>query len=392
MTYIELHAIIKVKLIGGLAMKEIIEVIGIAGLIITAAWAMYSIIKTKRKISVITVTGGVLSLIVLISAVLFIPSQKPGKLVNNNQPTIQPTATPTKAYSEPVKGNTISNVMNEGFAAYDGKNIYFISNGIFRINLDGSGKTKISESGKASINILGDWMYFIDSGIYRMKKDGTEKTKICSDKAEMMYFLDDWIYFSTTEKKEQMALYKIKTDGSNKSRIAFNGQPVSFPAGEHFAVSEGMIYCIQLTKPDSLVLPPNTPMLHKLKCDGSSCDGVSYNSKSKQHFVISGSTAYFLIGGRSVNEMSMNSGGDRIMYNSNSDIFSINVYDKFIYFSKTKDTTGPGIFKMKDDGSGLSKITDSPCEHFCIVNDWIFFQSDGKVKKIMINGEQESEV
>ncbi|MCM1988561.1 DUF5050 domain-containing protein [Oceanirhabdus seepicola] len=78
--------------------------------------------------------------------------------------------------------------------------IYYSSNDtIYKMNLDGSNKQEIfNEEALAWLNITNDYIYFSNinnGGIYRLNLDGTEKTKISDDYAYKINIADNWLYY-----------------------------------------------------------------------------------------------------------------------------------------------------------------------------------------------------
>jgi hypothetical protein len=63
--------------------------------------------------------------------------------------------------------------------------------------------------------------------LYKIKTDGTNKTKITDEYASYVNVSGDWIYYSNLNETERvLELYKIKTDGTNRTKI--NNDKVSF--------------------------------------------------------------------------------------------------------------------------------------------------------------------
>lgn len=92
---------------------------------------------------------------------------------------------------------------------------------LYKINLDGTGLTKLCDDTVYDIQVVEDWIYFSnsndDSKLYKIKTDGTNKTKIYDGTACLINIVGDWIYFSNDE--EGLLLYKIKTDGTGFAEV-----------------------------------------------------------------------------------------------------------------------------------------------------------------------------
>ncbi|MCA1075897.1 DUF5050 domain-containing protein [Clostridium bowmanii] len=123
---------------------------------------------------------------------------------------------------------------------FDGGERYSrIPSGLYKIKKDGTQSILLDREPninqlhiKSNINVFGEWIYYEDvistvdgeddvkitEGIYKLKTDGTGKTKICSDNAREMMVIGDWIYYCNYTDKGN--LYKIKVDGTNRTKIA----------------------------------------------------------------------------------------------------------------------------------------------------------------------------
>ena len=147
-----------------------------------------------------------------------------------------------KSEVEVVRGNTVGNILNLGFAAQQGDWIYYTtvdeSGDICQLNKvrsDGSERTKLSDDLATFINVVGDWIYY---GSYnfeyeskygtdyfqlcKIRVDGSEKTKICDDNAWFVSVVDGWIYYISLMEEDiyEFKLYKIRTDGSERTKLS----------------------------------------------------------------------------------------------------------------------------------------------------------------------------
>lgn len=95
------------------------------------------------------------------------------------------------------------------------------------------------------MEIAGDWIYYTDdpndrvSHLYRIRTDGTCKTKISDDRIDDFIIVDDWIYCTILESHDDFEnggrIYKMRTDGSNKIKLSDENV-------EYFNVDNGWIY------------------------------------------------------------------------------------------------------------------------------------------------------
>lgn len=252
-------------------------------------------------------------------------------------------------------GNTVGNLNNEGFAATQNGWIYYYNRengGITRIDekgskirlkngnawyinvvegwvyfseivgsfnkikTDGSREVILDEIGASYINVIGDWIYYTGGGygkkcIYRMKTDGSSKTIVCKDDAVDLNIIGSTIYYAN--QKDNNKVYKVGIDG--KGRVKINDDNTN---------------CITVV--DNRIFYVNT----KDYCVYS----TDLNGKNK------------------------------IKVNNIKTLF-MNINDGWIYFSNMNDMDK--LYKIKPDGTGLTKLNDNKSGQFSIVGDWIYY-------------------
>ena len=108
---------------------------------------------------------------------------------------------PSSLYLYPTNGNTSSNTSNNAV-----------------INTIGNTSGNLVNGGAAALQ--GDWIYYnqynLDPGLYKIKTDGTGKTKLSNDPGRSINVVGDWIYYSN--QNDEFKIYKIKTDGTGESK------------------------------------------------------------------------------------------------------------------------------------------------------------------------------
>ncbi|MCL2070763.1 MAG: DUF5050 domain-containing protein [Oscillospiraceae bacterium] len=102
--------------------------------------------------------------------------------------------------------------------------------GIFKINVNGSGKTRLTDDDGEYINVDddGEWMYYSNIGdggsIYRVRTDGTDKMKLNSDDSGRINLAGNWIYYSNfgdiDPETGSTVLYKMRPDGSERQIVS----------------------------------------------------------------------------------------------------------------------------------------------------------------------------
>ena len=150
--------------------------------------------------------------------------------------------------------------------AVEQENLAGMERGLYKIKLDGTGKTKLLDAIPFSpIVKAGDWLFYSLDGIYRLKIDGSEKVKLCDDHAAAVNIKDQWIYYTTFD--DNIGLYKVDWAGNNRQKISSQErvQDISI-VGEwvYFHVDKG-----------------NTWPLYRIKVNGTAEESIEIGTYSK---------------------------------------------------------------------------------------------------------------
>ncbi|WBW98083.1 DUF5050 domain-containing protein [Oceanirhabdus sp. W0125-5] len=97
--------------------------------------------------------------------------------------------------------------------------IYYTSNGLYKINVDGSGKSKISDNTCHFPTIIDNLVYYLaDDKIYKMNLDGSSREEIFSSEAlSWVNITKKHIYFTDINNG---GIYRINLDGSAMKKIS----------------------------------------------------------------------------------------------------------------------------------------------------------------------------
>lgn len=147
----------------------------------------------------------------------------------------------TNLYKIKTNGKNRTQLSNKAIENYQvvGKEIYYSyeSNGkyvIAKMNLSGRDITKIDEEAGREFFVKGNKIYFINEKydmenyeykyeLYKMKTNGKKKEKICDIAGGLdtytVNFTEDAIYYAKAVKDEKMAIYSIKLNGKNETKI-----------------------------------------------------------------------------------------------------------------------------------------------------------------------------
>jgi len=122
------------------------------------------------------------------------------------------------------------NIGQGGLMAGDGNGLVYFrseSNGaLYKAQLDGSNKQKISDDQPEYINVLDGWVYYANFkenySLYRIRTDGTGrqllKTGYCND----VYVTGNFIYYDIRDQNNVAQIYRMSTDGSGDALLIPN--------------------------------------------------------------------------------------------------------------------------------------------------------------------------
>lgn len=229
-----------------------------------------------------------------------------------------------------------------------GNYLYFSSymNGstkLFRIKTDGTGRQKLSDNNCSYINVAEDFIYYISRiyddntaapGLYMIEANGRNEKRLVSGRVSNAVAQGSFIYYTDNSK-----LYRIKNDGTG--RMLLSRDHVT-----DMAISDGWIYY-------------NTPTFrgdwefYKIKPDGSKKTKIATNIGS---FNICGEWIYYSLSHKSSNSKSLyrmktdGTNNARIVDDIASDI---NILDGFIYYFDYQDKK---LYRIKPDGMGRESL------------------------------------
>ena len=121
-----------------------------------------------------------------------------------------------------TQGNYQGNYQNDAFAASDGEWFYFRGSdgGLYKMRLDGSERTQLSDERCSSIGVLDGYIYYSTVGssgyvenICRMRTDGSEQTTLYNGMFEEFMIVDGRMYFKNS--LDSLKLYSIALDGTD---------------------------------------------------------------------------------------------------------------------------------------------------------------------------------
>ncbi len=93
----------------------------------------------------------------------------------------------------------------------------------FKIQKDGSQKTKLSDHDLRYINTDGEWLYYSDysmgKNLFKMKLDGSEITKLVDREVKSISVLGDWLRYTADHFEGEHETDQVKKDGTDNRVI-----------------------------------------------------------------------------------------------------------------------------------------------------------------------------
>lgn len=240
----------------------------------------------------------------------------------------------------------------------DGETIYYLNDSVlcnlYKINTNGTGNTRLGDDIVSSFAVSGEWIYYctkksnaemnelerksvpgeiasiIIGALFKMKTDGSEKTKMADLdlSSGLIEVEDNWIYFTNNN-----GTYKMKTDGTGQSKIADY-------AGLQ-AISDNWIY---------YSYDYTHQYLYRMKTDGT--EKTQIVNDSTADFALSGDYIYYTAQGeKGIYRINLD-GTEKTKLNDISIKEIKSVYGNWIYYA---ERFGSG-YRINMDGSGKVKF------------------------------------
>lgn len=267
--------------------------------------------------------------------ILPIGSEAPGSV---EKPFMEPTPISFET------GNSSGNLMNFGLAVADNNTTYIScieNNCLYKISADGS-KSLVYEVEPSyhmeSLNLKDNWIYYvlytsdgsyggISNGIYKIKTDGSNNTKLITQKVLKLTVYGNQIFYIDGY-QNQPKLFTADLNGNNRSQL--------IPFCRSYTVDKNSIYYID-----------KECAIHKMNLDGSN---------------------------------------NTIVY-SNTSLFksSLQIEGEWLYFS-----SNTGMYRVKLDGSQLTQLNGEATNTFNLNNGWIYFAptKSQELKKMLSDGSE----
>lgn len=205
----------------------------------------------------------------------------------------------------------------------------------------------------------GDWTYFSNITdnykLYKMRTDGSSKSKLSDDNVLYINVAGDWIYYCN--RSDQSKIYKISTDGTGRARID----------DEHSAslmmVDGEWIYYIT---------PNEQFRMYKIKTDGTGKSRIGDDYGVNNLYAADGWIYYTAESVGNKLHRIKTDGTQKMKLFDESAAQQLNVVGRWIYFVRT---VGGGVYRINNDGTGVISF-DTEYANPSSLNvdgDWIYY-------------------
>lgn len=285
------------------------------------------------------------------------------------------------------------NVINGGTVIYDNGNTYYYNpkeTAFNQLSANGIVK-KVAETSAKGLNVVGNTAYYVknfsaDAGIYKSNLDGSNRVKLSSNAPYSIQVYGDWIYYSKLARPndDQYYLWRTKIGGSKEEQIKLNLQNDYSVDGERpFCIKDGWIY----TNVYEFSMPYHKAEFVKTSLDGSVVKVIKENSLQKFQPV---DNYIYYSDPSGIHRMKDDGSEDTLLASisyMNGGVYSINVFNDHVYYTVMApgDKTNTGMYKMDLDGSNITKLSDDNPGYLFVVPGWIYYYGANGVSKVQVD-------
>lgn len=264
-------------------------------------------------------------------------------------------------------GTTPSNAIEYGRVAAQGDWVYFVNNKfgweIYKMRHDGSEKQRVAEGTAFTLNVLGEWIYFTsDNGINRVKLNGTEKTRLSPSESQWIFVTEDYLYYLSGYNSGN--IMRMTHDGKNPTVISKDTcRDVNFDNGRFYYTSGSTICSVKIDGTDKQVHLSSISGTHFKVNDGNCI--ISEN--------IANTITTFTADGNNFNRARI----------PNHQMLCMNFYKNQLYFYEIEffgygQTPITRICKSNPDTSNKVVLLDnvnlpSTNNFLCVEADWVYY-------------------
>ncbi len=272
---------------------------------------------------------------------------------------------------EGAAGNSAANILSYGFATEDDTYLYALDDSftIYRQPLTGGEKESLGIKGMY-LNVVGDWVYYINmddttpddyNKIFRMQKDGSEKTKISDDPAVNLYVVADDLYFiSLDEQNANMTqVFTMKADGSGKKQLSTNGAArfILYKEYIYYVGTSGGVYRVTSSGKEETLL--------------QEANAIFLDAYDDTLYYVDGSVADQVSGTPKLPLMQMGlDGSNPTAVRDDIQVYCFDATDDGIYFADMSNMLP--IKRMDFDGTGEAQLIDPIIIAFNVTENYLY--------------------
>jgi hypothetical protein len=300
------------------------------------------------------------------------------------------------------------------FIIYDNY-IYYVnmddSNNIYRMNLDGSGRKRItSEKGCFNLYITDSYIFYSsDKGFYRINRNGIGKLKLSSYKVKDIVSDSKYLYYINNS---NLQIFKSNYDGTNLTRLCYDNAVSLTISGNVLyyqnQYDQNKLYAITTKgKAKTIIVNEaiNNPtivdddlyytsdksegyVLHKVKLKELEEELVNPDSVGNttgnivnDAFTAFNDISFYLCDPwlyRAPKAFQYMSELRQYTYKDRNDFYGINLVGDYIYCTGAKHVSdsnySSGIYKIKADGTQPPiQLTNMNADYLTVIGNWMYF-------------------
>lgn len=271
------------------------------------------------------------------------------------------------------------NIQNEGLAAGNNDNIYYIVNSkLKKTDLNGKELLSSENFNGFKLQYMNHYIYYIDAQdcLYRIDTQNDEKSKIKDNKKFYNYVVYNGSIYYTD--KAVGSIYKAEDDGTGDT-LVYKGKC------KNIIIDNDYIYYEDLSEMNK---EKNMGDIKK-HIDRVSIDGKNNKVICEDDWLVTNNTfynvdhewIYYVNADGYLCKVKTDGRNKKIL--TTDKCSNINVYNGNVYFINLSCENK--LFKIKTDGSDEKKIVDSECMNINIIGKWIFYSDSNSLKEYKAN-------
>ncbi len=301
-------------------------------------------------------------------------------------------------------GSTFSNAMNGGyFASEEGWLYYSVEDALFKSRMGGTERTILDDNCDSplygpSLNVLDGWVYFWnDEGdgtisLYKMRTSGAAKTKLADQNNKYSWYVPEtrvvsnWIfyseiYFANIGGVEDFALARIvrmDMDGTQKKIVAENLYPY-VDQYVYFDIVEGELYYshVDIELLENRITSgtdtnsENLLLISKCETDGNA-QVILYGNAHAFNFVIDDGWLYFIDENDYCMKMTLDGLQSMEVTDSDwglTDNAFLFINDDLVYYNDSFEIYSLGMSSGRE-----AALTEGLCRHVCVIDGWFYYE------------------